>query len=109
MVLSKREQEKILAENQAYRNGTGAKPGFRARINLQCKDCLYDDRAAGLGAWRQQVEACEDDRCPLWPLRPTSTAETTEGSTENDPIIPLERTLTGLDDSEATDPEGSLS
>ena len=72
MPLSTSEQSRVLKENVAYRAGKGPKPGFRARINLFCKDCLYDSRADGLGTWRKQVEDCGAIECPIYPLRPTS-------------------------------------
>lgn len=46
---------------------------MRQAINAKCKECIYDP-LAGLGAWRQQVEACASVNCPLHPVRPTSTA-----------------------------------
>lgn len=46
---------------------------LRAAINAKCKDCIYDPKS-GLGTWRQQVEGCTSRICPLWPVRPTSSA-----------------------------------
>lgn len=46
------------------------KPGFRGRINAKCIDCIYDPE--DVGTWRQQVEACRCDDCPLHPIRPVS-------------------------------------
>ena len=37
-------------------------------IAAKCRDCLYDDKAAG--TWRQQVTACHLTDCPLWRFRP---------------------------------------
>jgi hypothetical protein len=50
--------------------------GMRAAINAMCKDCIYDD--AEKGAWRQQVERCDIQECPLWPLRPRSKTKVEE-------------------------------
>jgi len=41
-------------------------------INENCKQCLYDPYAAGLGTWKQQIEACTDEECPLYGYRPRS-------------------------------------
>lgn len=41
---------------------------MRAAINAKCKDCIYDNCAPG--TWRQQVEGCTIQTCPLWPHRP---------------------------------------
>lgn len=46
---------------------------FRAAIDAKCKECIYDP-IAGKGTWRQQVEACTSRSCPLYPVRPVSTA-----------------------------------
>ena len=42
------------------------------RINANCKFCLYDPKAEGLGTWRDQIEACSSPDCPLYPIRPVS-------------------------------------
>lgn len=47
------------------------KPSLRKSINAMCKNCTYDK--ADRGTWRQQVEACEITRCPLWLVRPKAT------------------------------------
>ena len=56
------------------------KHSLRAAINAKCKQCIYDPES-GMGAWRQQVAACTVTRCPLWPVRPLTTAV---GATEHD-------------------------
>lgn len=43
---------------------------MRKAINDKCKDCIYDPLAGG--TWRQQVENCIADTCPLYPYRPLS-------------------------------------
>jgi hypothetical protein len=50
---------------------------LRAAINAKCKDCIYDP-LSGLGHWRQQVTLCAIKTCPLWPVRPTSSAKGAE-------------------------------
>ncbi len=47
-------------------------PSLRAAVNEKCRECIYDPIAAG--AWRAQVEACPSRACPLWEVRPVSTA-----------------------------------
>ena len=44
---------------------------LRKRINLKCKECIYDE-VGGTGNWRQQVGACTATDCPLWDVRPKS-------------------------------------
>ena len=43
-------------------------------INAKCKDCIYDDKAAG--TWRMQVEQCELTACALHSYRPKSRSNT---------------------------------
>ena len=43
---------------------------LRKAINGKCKDCIYDDLAAG--TWRQQVTICSSEDCPLFHVRPKS-------------------------------------
>ena len=52
---------------------------LRAAINAYCRDCIYDplDR----GNWRQQVTACEIPDCPLYPVRPRSSAPLEDAKT----------------------------
>lgn len=47
------------------------KVGLRAAINGFCKWCVHDP-SSGCGTWRQQVQACVIEECPLWPVRPKS-------------------------------------
>jgi len=42
--------------------------GLRARVNLMCKDCIYDEKAPG--SWRKQVQNCTVTLCPLYEVRP---------------------------------------
>lgn len=39
-------------------------------IAAKCKDCSYDKYDKG--TWRQQVEACGGETCPLYLYRPVS-------------------------------------
>ena len=50
-----------------------AKSGFRGKVNAKCIECIYDQHS-GTGTWRQQVEACTAVKCPLYDVRPTSSA-----------------------------------
>jgi len=43
---------------------------LRKAINEKCKDCIYDDLAAG--TWLQQVTLCSSEDCPLFAVRPKS-------------------------------------
>jgi len=43
---------------------------LRKAINEKCKDCIYDDLAAG--TWLQQVTLCPANDCPLFDVRPQS-------------------------------------
>ncbi len=49
--------------------------GFRARINENCKQCLYDPTQAG--TWRKQVENCPCFECPLYEVRPKAISSET--------------------------------
>ena len=52
----------------------GKRPSLRNAINEMCKACLYEPGGGG-GAWRQQIEACTAPGCPLYHVRPRTTAE----------------------------------
>jgi hypothetical protein len=59
------------------------RPGFRARVDAKCIDCTYDEAAPG--SWRAQVDACAVTTCPLWPVRPRSSARPgAEGDEDDD-------------------------
>ena len=45
------------------------KMGLRARINQNCRDCIYD-QVGGNGTWKQQVKACTSLDCAFYPIRP---------------------------------------
>ena len=44
---------------------------LRKAIDKHCKECIYDDLAAG--TWRQQVTLCSVESCPLYEVRPKTT------------------------------------
>ena len=48
------------------------KRGLRSAIDEKCKDCIFDELAKG--NWRQQVTLCSVYSCPLWSVRPVSSA-----------------------------------
>lgn len=54
-----------------------SKPGLRGRINAFCASCIYDP-ASGTGGWLQQVTICTSYKCPLYDVRPQTTADTPE-------------------------------
>ena len=43
---------------------------LKKAINAKCKECLYDPQSGG-GTWREQIEKCTSQGCPLYPYRPT--------------------------------------
>lgn len=45
---------------------------LRKAINAHCKDCIYDNLAAG--TWRQQVTLCSVSSCALYKVRPKTTS-----------------------------------
>ena len=51
---------------------------LRKAIDAKCRDCTYDP-LAGLGTWRQQVDACPSNDCSLWPVRPRAYAPLAAG------------------------------
>ena len=46
--------------------------GLRAAINAKCRDCIFDEKAPG--NWKKQVSRCSVYKCPLWPVRPKTSA-----------------------------------
>lgn len=38
-------------------------------VEQKCAECIYDPGSLG-GSWREQVSACSDASCPLYPVRP---------------------------------------
>jgi hypothetical protein len=52
---------------------------LRDAINAKCRECIVDI-AAGAGTWRQQVEACTDRACSLYPVRPLSRTKADSAS-----------------------------
>ena len=49
---------------------------LRASINQHCKQCIVD--RCSPGNWRQQVTLCSVENCPLWNVRPRTTAAITK-------------------------------
>lgn len=41
-------------------------------IEAKCYDCIYDPLSEG--RWRDQVDACSCEDCPLWNVRPQRKA-----------------------------------
>ncbi len=65
---------------------------LRKRINLMCRSCTNDEKDRG--TWRQQVERCGCDYCPLWAVRPVSKPRTRIDSTADggsEKAIPLDK------------------
>lgn len=54
--------------------GKPSRPSLRAAINAKCKECIYDC-LSGAGNWREQVTACTSRTCPLYAVRPLSSAD----------------------------------
>lgn len=46
--------------------------GLRQCVNEMCKQCIYD--TAVPGTWRDQVEKCGCENCPLFSVRPLTMA-----------------------------------
>ena len=49
------------------------RPSRRLAIARMCRECIYDS-SPGNGTWREQVEACTSPKCPLYIVRPLTTA-----------------------------------
>ena len=47
--------------------------GLRKAINGKCRDCNYDDLAAG--TYLQQITLCSSPDCPLYEVRPQTKAK----------------------------------
>ena len=59
--------------SDTQRNGVTAKQRSRKQaIDQFCKECSYDPDDKGAGTWRQQIEACVMEDCPLYEFRPVS-------------------------------------
>jgi len=60
------------SDNKPNTNTKVRKRGISLRkaINDHCKDCIYDNLAAG--TWLQQVTICSSNDCPLFDVRPQS-------------------------------------
>lgn len=56
---------------------------MRKAINAKCKDCIFDSCVPG--TWRQQVEDCTITDCPLWNVRPKTTATTKKDASDVQP------------------------
>ena len=65
------------------------KPSLRRAVNAFCKGCLYDPNATG--TWREQVAACSDAKCALWPVRTTENIGSKRG--QNGPVSDLRREI----------------
>jgi hypothetical protein len=65
-------------DKQALIDRLCSRPGKTGRVHAKCVECIFVERAAGCGNWRQQVEACTSTTCPLWAIRPLSEGEKDE-------------------------------
>ena len=45
---------------------------LRKSVNEMCKQCIYDK--LDTGTWREQVEKCGCEACPLYEVRPLTMA-----------------------------------
>lgn len=66
-------------------------------INEYCKGCIYDKLAQG--TWREQVENCATQSCPLWQHRPKTVATVNlhrKGSVTDE--LDLDALVDGLED-----------
>lgn len=67
--MTKEQIEKMQAARRARASQPREpKPSRKTAIREKCKDCIYDEHSPG--TWLQQVTACEDKACALWPVRP---------------------------------------
>ena|GEM_PF-5759265 len=65
--------EEMRAKAKETKLARGPQPSLRKAINGKCRDCIFDPKS-GLGTWRQQTEGCTSVDCPLFPVRPRSSA-----------------------------------
>lgn len=66
------------------------RPSMRSAINAFCRSCIHDPREKG--SWREQVQACLCEGCPLWRVRPQprprqNGVETTPGRPQIQPPV----------------------
>jgi len=52
-------------------HGGSPRASLLGAIDAKCRECIYDPKS-GTGTWRQQVEACTSQTCPLFQVRPMS-------------------------------------
>lgn len=70
-------------------------------IEDKCKDCTYDPLAGG--TWREQVEQCRVKSCPLYAVRPVTTATLHAKRRQADSTgLDLDALLANLPDNEET-------
>lgn len=69
---------------------------LKKAIEAKCKDCTYDQFAPG--TWREQVEECTVRRCPLWEVRPISSAGLHARRTNKVTEVDIDAILGNLED-----------
>lgn len=74
-------------------------------LHEMCKTCIYDKAAPG--TWREQVENCTSQHCPLWQHRPMTVATITlqRKVRSADSEIDVDAIVAGLDDEDEDTPE----
>jgi hypothetical protein len=66
-------------------------------VNEYCKGCIYDKLVPG--TWREQVENCTSQHCPLWQHRPMTMATVTlHRKTRGADGLNLDALVDGLED-----------
>lgn len=73
-------------------------------LHEMCKSCIYDKAASG--TWREQVENCGSQHCPLWQHRPVTVATINLQRRAKDGIVDgvdIDAILAGMDDEDEND------
>lgn len=71
---------------------------LKKAIEMKCKECTYDPHAPG--TWRDQTEQCTARTCPLWEVRPVTTATITLHRKLKGGDSVIDDILNGLEDEE---------
>jgi hypothetical protein len=71
-------------------------------LNEMCKTCTYDK--AMPGTWREQVENCSSQHCPIWQHRPMTVATITMNRKvrATDADLDMDAILDNLEDEDET-------
>ena len=65
-------------------------------LHEMCKQCIYDSSCPG--TWREQVENCKSQHCPLWQHRPLTVATINANRKTKGGDLDISSVLDSIDD-----------